>query len=199
MDVSKLPRLSETKPQGSGAESPEAQGPAPQIHVPQPQSAPSRAVDYGTGERAMIGAEIWFSVIIGLILVLYTAQFGKYLIATATGHEYHTHVDWTSGPNEGKEVPYTQLEGGTFFSDSSLFFFGLAILLGAIAQFAWAFLGKRGFAWFSLFITAMATLYCLVAVAILFQMGVMPLITLLCVALGGYAVIYEYSALKRAQ
>jgi hypothetical protein len=196
MDVSKLPRLSETKPQGSGAESSEAQAPAPQT-----PPAPSRPVDYGTGERAMIGAEIWFSVIIGLILVLYTAHFGKFLIATATGHEFHTGVLWSDGtPNAGKEVPYTQLEGGTFFSDSSLFFFGVAILIGAVAQFAWEFLGKRGFAWFSLIITAMATLYCIVAVVILMQIGAgLPLMTLLCVALGGYAVIYEYSALKRAR
>jgi hypothetical protein len=147
----------------------------------------------------VLGAEIWFGLIIGLILMLYTAHFGKYLIATATGHEYHTGVNWTEGPNEGKEVAYTQLEGGTFYSDSSLFIFGLSIVIGAFAQFAGALLGRRGFAWFSLFFTFLATLYCIVAVIILLQNGVTPLMSLLCVAFGGYAVIYEWNALKRAQ
>ena len=195
MDVSKLPRLSETKPPEPAPQPPAAQAPAPQ-----PPSAPTRPVEYGTGERAMIGAEIWVSLILGLILVLYTAQFGKYLIAAATGHEYHTGVVWSDDqPNAGKEVPYTQLQGGTFFADSSLFFFGVAIVIGAFAQFAWAFLGLRAFAWFSLTLTLLATLYCLVAmVAIMHADGPLPLMTLLCVALGGYAVIYEYSALKRS-
>ena len=197
MDVSKLPRLSETKP-------PEPAPPHPGAPASQPPaSAPSRPVDYrgyaGADDRAVVGAEIWFSLIIGLVLVLYTGQFGKYLIAKSTGHEYHTNVTWTSGPNEGQEVPYTQLEGGTFYSDSSIFFFGVAILIGAVAQFAGVFLRKRGFAWFSLVFTALATLYCLIAAAMIYQTGILPLMTLLCVAFGGFAVIYEWTAFRQSR
>src|SRR2546430_1510338 len=104
MDVSKLPRLSETKPPEPAPPSPD-----PQAQSNSPSPAPPRTVDYGS-DRVAIGAEIWFGLIIGLILMLYTAQFGKYLIATATGHQYHTGVTWTEGPNDGKEVPYPQLE-----------------------------------------------------------------------------------------
>jgi len=193
MDVSKLPRLSETKP-------PEVAPPQSGASHP-PTSTPTPPVDYrgypsAAGDRAMVGAEIWFGVIVGLILVLYTGQFGKYLVAKATGHEYHTNVTWTTGPNEGQEVPYPQLEGATFYSDSSIFFFGLSVLIGSLAQLAGIFLRKRGFAWFSLIFTLFATIYCLVAAVIIYNTGILPLVTLLCVAFGGFAVVYEWTALR---
>jgi hypothetical protein len=196
MDVSKLPRLSETKP--AEPAQPPADAPVPPAPLPPPPSPASHPSDYRRDSGGIAGAEIWFSIIVGLILVLYTAHFGKFLIASATGQPYHTGVEWNTGPNEGREVPYLELEGGTFFSDSSLFLFGLALLIGGAAQFAGLVSHNRVFAWISLGFLLLATVYCAVAVAVLFQKGVTPLMSLLCVGLGGYGVFYEWSALKRA-
>jgi len=191
MDISKLPKLSETKP-------PEAAAGAPE-----PPSAPTeRRMDYRAPayEPRGVGGEVWFGAIIGLILVLITRQFGSYLFALLTHQPFHTGVNWTEGPKAGQEVDYTQLEGGTFYSDSSVFLFGLALMIGALAQalLASRIRSKRAVAWLSLGFMAAATIYNIVAVAIILHEGITPLLSLLCVAIGGYIVYYEWTVLKLA-
>ena len=188
MDLSKLPKLSDTK----AAEPP---GIAP---VEKP--ADPRPIDYArpAPPKGMILAEVWIGLIIGTVLMLYTRPFGSYLISLATRQPFHTGVNWTDGPNAGQEVPYTQLEGGTFYSDSSIFLFGLALVLGSIAQpFQLTRLpGRRGAAWFSLACVLLATLYNVVAVVVLLQAGITPLMSLLCIGIGGYIVYYEWSTMQ---
>ncbi len=130
--------------------------------------------------------------------MLYTRSFGGYLLSLASGKPFDTGVIWSEGPNQGQPVPYTQLEGGTFYSDSSIFLFGVAMLIGALAQIVLAsrFGGKRAIAWLSLGAMAMATVYNIVAAVILLRVGITPLISLLCVAVGGYIVYYEWAAIK---
>ena len=197
MDFSKLPKLSETK----------ASEPAPAAATPPgetpPASPPTRKMDYRPPpyEPTGVGAEVWFGAIIGLVLMLFARTFGSYLIALVAHQPFHTGVTWTAGPLDGQEVPYTQLEGGTFYSDSSIFLFGAALMIGALAQAVLAsrFSRKREVAWLSLACMAAATLYNIVAIVVLLRNGVTPLMSLLCVAIGGYIVYYEWSAVKAAE
>jgi len=160
-------------------------------------------VDYRSPylEPVGVGAEVWFGAIIGLVLMLVTRSFGTYLVCLLTRQPFHTGYTWGPGPNEGQEVPYTQLEGGTFYSDSATFLFGAAMMIGAAAQAVLAsrFRGKRGVAWFSLACTAAATGYNVVAVIILLREGITPLLSLLCVAIGGYIAFYEWNAIKASE
>src|SRR5206468_7193644 len=78
-----------------------------------------------------IGAEVWISVIIGLIFILIGWNFAKYASCVITGRTYHTTVTWGPGPNEGAEVPYPQLYGNVIWNDSAMFLFGLALLAEA--------------------------------------------------------------------
>lgn len=148
--------------------------------------------------RGMILAEVWIGLIIGIVLMLYTRPFGSYLFSLVTRQPFHTGVNWTDGPNAGQEVPYTQLEGGTFYSDSSIFLFGLALVLGALAQALQLtrLPGRRAAAWFSLVCVLLATLYNVVAVVVLLQANITPLMSLLCVGIGGYIIYYEWSTMQ---
>ncbi|HSZ55009.1 MAG TPA: hypothetical protein VK797_05070 [Tepidisphaeraceae bacterium] len=190
MDLSKLPKLSDTK----AAEQP------PGVAAPAETPADPRHIDYAVAAppKGMIFAEVWIGLIIGIVLMLYTRPFGSYLISMVTRQPFHTGVNWTDGPNAGQEVPYTQLEGGTFYSDSSIFLFGLALALGAMAQALQMtrLPGRRGAAWFSMVCVLLATLYNVVAVVILLQVNIMPLMSLLCVGIGGYIVYYEWNTMQ---
>jgi hypothetical protein len=190
MDLSKLPKLSDTK----AAEQPPANA------VPVERSPAPHPVDYSPAaqSRGMVFAEVWIGLIIGLVLMLYARSFGSYLICLISRQPFHTGVNWTDGPNAGQEVAYTQLEGGTFYSDSSIFLFGFALVLGALAQslLLTRLRARTGVAWFSLVCLLLATIYNAVAAVIMLQMGIMPLMSLLCVGIGGYILYYEWNALK---
>lgn len=190
MDLSKLPKLSQSPP-------PPADEPsdAPASPVPvQPYPPPGAFVN-----ELSVGAEIWIAAIFGLIFMMLGANFGKYAIATLTGQTYHTGVNWgDDGPNTG-EVPYTQLYGHVWLSDSAMFFFGLALIVEAIFLFA-ANKNSRHrnallttacvFAWF-------AVAYNVFACAVLFNAGIQPIMSLLVVAFGGYGAFY-LTGLRRA-
>ena len=189
MDLSKLPKFSETKPQTASSQ---------EINTDAQRPAPSDSQQFNASPMSHM-AEAWIGAIIGLVLVLYTRSFGMYLISLISHQPYHTGVEWTDGTNAGQEVPYPRLEGGTFYSDSSIFFFGVALLIGALAE---ALLGsrsraRRGIAWVSIACMFLATVYCLVAMVILFRFGA-PLISILCVGVGVYILYHEWQRLRTA-
>ena len=119
MDLSKLPKLSETPPP-----------PAPPVESASNQEELSdhRRVD----PSEMIGAEVWLSAIIGLIFLLLGRRFAIYLFSVVSGKAFHTGVNWISGAKAGQEVGYRELEGFVFFNESAMFAFGLALIFEAI-------------------------------------------------------------------
>src|SRR5437762_13437465 len=124
MDLSKLPKLSES--------------PAPaEAPAPPTASSASPAVDYAHRPDigTSIGAEVWISLIIGLIFIMMGFNFARYVFATASGKTYHTNIQWTDGPKAGTEVAYPELSGDVIWNDSALFLFGVALLLEAVVLF----------------------------------------------------------------
>src|SRR5688572_2022973 len=130
MDMSKLPRLSQTSkddaPTPVAAEGSSAAPPLPDRNVPDYQSR-ERGGDYDPGYS--VGAEVWISVILGIVFIFMGFNFARYVAATMTGKPFHTGVDWTAGEKAGTEVAYFELQGGTAFTESGIFLFGLALIL----------------------------------------------------------------------
>src|SRR5438552_17397003 len=121
MDLSKLPKLSESP------------APPPPAHDETPAPA-SQPIDYGHGPTigVSIGAEVWVSLIIGIIFLMLGFNFAHYAITTMTGRTYHTHIDWTDGPKAGSEVTYPELAGDGMWNDSALFFSGVGLIPEAV-------------------------------------------------------------------
>lgn len=185
MDLSKLPKHppeNDVQPHAPAA----PQSPTAGLPV-----TPRRTVEPG------IGLEIWFGAIVGLLFVLLTRQFGVYLFDRATGRPYHTDILWMQGPNEGREVPYTELEGGTFYSDSAVFLFGAALLIEAGCLLVTRFIGAlRPVVWLILLITLAAVAWNVVASVILLRDGITPVLSVLCIAIGGYMLYVQWNLLS---
>ena len=188
MDVSKLPRLSKTESEGSDQAGPPG------------QTAPARPVlplQYGQS----FGIEIWITIIVGLLFLALGRSFARYEVATMTHHPYHTGTLWQEGPLSGTEVPYPQLDasfGLPYYSDSGFFLFGAALILAALAQLL-SFTrlpGKILVAWAALICVAAATAYNLFVCAKLIGADITPILSLLCVAFGGYEVYLAWRLVK---
>lgn len=127
--------------------------------------------------------------------------FAQYEIGRLTHHPYHTNVSWQQGAKEGQEVPYPQLDesfGLPYYSDSGLFLFGLALVVSALAcLLGITRLRVRGAATtLALLLVLAATAYNIFVSAKLFGVGITPVLSLLCVAFGGYEAYIQYRSLR---
>jgi hypothetical protein len=186
MDLSKLPKLSETD-----KHAPPPPPPEPQFRAePLPYSPPSTGLD--------LGAQIWLSGILGIVFMLMGRSFASYLIATLTGQTYHTGVDWVAGPNVGQEVGYYELQGYTGQTDTAVFLFGFCMVLEAIALI---FVRRntptaRTILTVALVVTVGMTLYNLGLALFLVGKNALPLLSILAVAFGGYTAMTEWQTLQ---
>src|SRR5690349_10232233 len=105
MDLSKLPKLSETDKHAPPPPPPEAARSAETLPYDPPYNAPPTGFD--------LGAQVWLSAILGIVFMLMGRSFASFLIAKVTGQPYHTNATWTAGPNAGQEVAYYELQGYT--------------------------------------------------------------------------------------
>ncbi len=190
MDLSKLPKRSAPPPQApTPAASPEP--PPPRV-----------ALDYsmaGDGILSLGFAEVWIVAILALIFLLLGRNFAGYELSHLTGHPYHTNVTWTDDAHPpNTEVPYPQLEGFVYLTDSGVFFFGIVLLAYGIGQ-AYVTMNLPGAAAVSLltfFIALAGTLYNLGVSVKLFSAGVLPLMSILAFGLGAYLAFHQLSTFK---
>ena len=183
MDLSKLPKLSET--------------PKPPSNEPQKEyfsndHANLAAVEAGTG------AMLWISLILGLLCMAIGRSFGSYAIAKLTGREHHTHFNWSDGPLVGTEVAYWDLQGFVALTDTGIFLFGLAMILEgvALAIVNSKLGGKKIVLAISLAIIAIATVINLFAAMKVMGTGLIPLMSGMAAGLGGYMAIYQWKLLR---
>ena len=196
MDLSKLPRMSETNKHAPPPPPPD-QG-EPQLAAATPQPAP---VDYRSYDaaRPSVGAEVWLSLIIGLILIMVGWRFARWAAAMMTGQPFHTNVNWMAGPKAGQEVSYYELEGFTAWTETALFLFGVALVLeAAMLAVVYSRLGgKVALTAIALLVTVLATALNLVVAIKLLGNGIMPLMSVLAVGFGGYMAVYEWKLLQQ--
>jgi hypothetical protein len=199
MDLSKLPKLSNTQ----------NHSPTPDIAPAEPQTAPSPAQatpyqPYRPGERRPgVGVDIWISLVIGLLLLMLGANFGKWAIATIRHQPFPTGFSWEDDtPKAGQPKEYFDLAGYTALSEMGIFLFGAMLLAEAAAKFlllvkpgklAWAFL------LFATLLTLVATLLNLYALYKTFMFGQPQIINGLALALGGWILFDEITTLQRTK
>jgi hypothetical protein len=198
MDVSKLPKLSDTQREQ------QAQQQQQQQHQQQPVQSPSADPVSAISSpvpavRAIGGAEAWISGIVGIICILISKSFPAYWIARLRGQPFHTNVNWTSGPLAGQEVAYPDLSGFTMLSDGAIFIFGVALLCEAALMLAGNANQRvaRAMLWLSFVLAAAATLFNAYVAARLFGANILPIMSLLAVAFGGYMASYQWKLLKQ--
>jgi hypothetical protein len=196
MDLSKLPRLSETDKQTPPP-------PPSDASMPSARSAPVQAdsIGYATPSPLPgggISGQVWLSGIIGLLLVMFGWNFARFSIAKLTGQTFHTGVNWTSGEKAGQEVDYFDLQGYTAYTDAGIFLFGLAMVLEAVllATVRNNTPASRAIVGFTLLVTVLATALNILVVGLLLKTGILPLMSGLAVAYGGYMAAYEWQMLK---
>jgi hypothetical protein len=196
MDLSKLPRLSKTEtPPPPSAPDPQPETVIPHV-VPAARPADTDAVG--------IGAEVWFMTIIGVVLILFGHSFISYEISRLTRTPYHTRTNWLSGPKEGEEVAYPELTdmtgiaGGAFWTDSSVCFLGIAMILDGVARglASLRVRGGRGLLRITLGITVFVVLYNFYVCAKIFSGGALPIISALAIAFGGYLAFFQWATLQ---
>ena len=194
MDMSKLPRLSKTDRPAAASEQP---NPSSDPVPVQPDSKPSQ-MNYGDHPLPPAGAEVWLSLVIGVILMWVGRSFALYLSATIVGRTYDTGARWTTPDRAGQPVSYFQLQGYTAYSDSAIFLFGLAMVLEglALAHVHSRMGGKLPVLMVALVLSVAATLYNLVVAGILMSAGFTPLMSALAVAFGSYMAVYQWKLLR---
>jgi hypothetical protein len=201
MDLSKLPKLSDTQSQV-----PPPTAPAPvealpanvsrtQAHAHQQQAIPYRPPG--------IGGEIWISLIVGLILAYIGGNFAGFAKAKITHQAYHTGFTWDSDGPKGKkddEIAYFDLPGYQAWSDMGIFLFGLILLFEAAAKTLLVLKpGKlaRFVLMFAILLTLVGVLLNLFACMKMLSVQITPLISGLAVAFGGFVLFDEFATLQR--
>ena len=215
MDLSKLPKLGgtseeskipheagqsladPTEPAATPAQTLPPQDQHPQQYPPQYQQPNQVPPGYGYGPSSL-AAEIWVSVIFGLIFLMLGSRFGGYGMSVLTNKTYHTGIPWIAGPKAGQEVTYPELTGKPIWSESGFFVLGLAMILDALATVA--VLKNLKFAKpmtrISLGIILLAVILNVIAVYVIFQTGLMPLISLLALAVGGFSLFSRWGQIQ---
>ena len=191
MDLSKLPKLSQTPP------APQQEPSADES----PVMPPHRIVpDYVAAPQPAVGSVVWVNTIIGLVLIYMGWNFARYVGMTATGQPFHTNVTWQVGPKAGQEVKYFELQGYTAWSDFAMFLFGLVILLeAAVKVLAVSKPGPwiRPAVGLALLLTLACTALNLVLLVAMLSGGFgIGLFSVLAVAFGGYIASDEWQMLQ---
>ncbi len=134
-------------------------------------------------------AEAFFSLIIGITLLLIGRNFFHYLLAVGQGKMFDTGFFW---PVTNLPVAYFDLQGFTAWTETAFVVAGLALLLDALSRMV----RHRGIT-VAAFLALLASIAVNVFVAIkLFNVGIVPLISLLLIALTGYLAMTHWAGLK---
>ncbi len=179
MDLSKLPRLSETDKHAPPPQPPsqEQQEPIPQATL----AAPVRAA-------APVSAEVWFSIAIGLIIQLLNSRFWSFVSSKLLGGEY----TWTFSNADGSPITYTQ---SVFFQgDLAMVLFGLVLMLESLVLI---FPHRRKIIMFVFALTCITTAMNLLYLINMMNGGYgLQIMPALAVLFGGYIAMYHWSMLK---
>jgi hypothetical protein len=176
MDISKLPRLSET---GKHAPAP---SPAPDSEPQIPMAAPVKP------EPRSIGADVWFSIAIGALILLMYPRFLQWVSSRVFGTHFNEFM------LVGKVVPYPQVP--EFWSDLGTTSFGLMLIIEGVAL---ALLRRRGVLIAAFGLTVVVTAYNLIYLVASFSKYGLALVSALAVIFGVYIAMYQWRMLQASK
>jgi hypothetical protein len=166
MDLSKLPRLSESDKQGP---------------VPQAQEQPVTPV---IPEPVPAGPEAWFSIVIGVILQLMSTRFWSFVFSKVFGRSF----TWTFSDTNGAPITYTQTV--FFMGDLAMVLFGLVLIFEGVV---FLFSRNRMLVMIAFALTCAATGFNLVYLIQMMSKGYgLQIMSALAVAFGGYIAMTQW-------
>lgn len=200
MDLSKLPRLSNTERPAPSAE-PTPEGPSPA--APRTDAVP--VVDYRyPGVRPVAtgrGPEAWISIGVGLIFLFVFPHFTQWWIHTV----FHTKTVPSFLPitdsQTGAEIPYSKSD--FFFNDLAIAFFAYALIVEGVALVL-AGRNRPGVVMFAFVVTAAAVALNAWYLVSSFGEG-FPVVSAIAIVLGGYMLWFQWNlarelrAVRRAE
>lgn len=148
-----------------------------------------------------LAIDIWISIIIGLLFLFLGWDYARYTGSRIFHTPYHTGIVWNEGPKANQEVAVSELEpekraafDQQMMTSGALLFFACSLLIdGLVRVLAWARVpGGRAFVAIGLCITLFALCYNLYVCMRLLKAGVTPLLSLICVAFGGYIAFSQW-------
>ena len=182
MDMSKLPRLSQSPapPPGDVSEAPAGDA--------DPGVAPAPPAGYPL-EPASPAGDAWLSIAIGAILLLMNPHIAQWLVSLISGYKPPFLPITDSATNA--EIPYPK--SVFFFSDLCMFAFSLTLILDGLILFA----RRRAPLMAALALTAVATAMNLfyVVKSSLDGSG-LPLMSAVAVVIGVYIALYQWRLLS---
>jgi hypothetical protein len=173
MDISKLPRMSET-----GKHAPP---PAP----PHDRKGEDVAVErvYRREDVHSTGAEAWISIAVGVILILLAPRIWQYVLSRLFG----TAFTWTFSDAQGNPLPYTQ--SVFFWGDFAMALFAIVLIVEGIIV---GFTRRPAFVVLALGLTVLTTLLNLGYMVWMIQGGYgLQIMSAFAVAFGVYIAIYQ--------
>lgn len=182
MDLSKLPRLSDTnkEQQQQRASAPADLGQAPGApQYPQPVRATS-------AEPVTAGGDVWISLAVGVILLLMQPRFMQWI----SSRMFHTHFNEFVKP-DGTIVPYPQVP--EFWGDLGPTLFALVLILEGVALL---FARNRAVVALAFGLTVLATAYNAIYVVMSYSTYGLALLSALAVVFGVYIARYQWTMLK---
>jgi hypothetical protein len=189
MDMSKLPRMSQTPPPPPDAPHPDDATRAPHGYATAPTPTDYRhAGGYGS-EPAPSFAEAWISIAIGLILLFIYPYTWQWLISKVSN--YQPPFLPITDVNTGANIPYSQ--SVFFFSHLCVFAFALVLIIDGLVLFT-----RRAalliFAFGFTVITAAMNFFCIANETM--QGRGFPLASALAFAFGVYIAIFQWKLLQ---
>lgn len=188
MDMSKLPRLSQTNKDDAPTPVAGQQTGAP---APPPGNVPDYQPRYDPRDiEPGVGGEVWISIAVGLILLLMFPRLLKFLSHALFGTFFAPYTM----PN-GTEVAYTSTPD--FWSDLGVTLFAIVLIVEGVALV----LGRRrpGVVMFAFGLTVLATLYNLGYLVMSFSTMGLAYISAFAVAFGVYIAMYQWNLLKASR
>ena len=218
MDVSKLPKLSDSRAAAGAAAPVVAQGTdgdltattaaaeaTPAAPVPVEATVRYREPTTVTVRPPALGADVWISTVLGLLFVFLGMTFAKFVVAKLTHHAFDTGYVWpdddTSG-RAGQPVAYFDLQGYSAWTDMGVFLFGLTLLFEAASKAAVVLrpsTASRGLLGLAILLTLATVALNVVAAGLLLHYGVTPILSGLAVAFGGWILFDEWSTLQASR
>lgn len=210
MDLSKLPKLSQTS-RHAQAQHPPALSAAPAGYVPSRRNEEC-------GDRALGFIDIFLAIGMGLLFIFLGMNYGKHLFGsttafpeiTSTGYVWREPHPRAGQPILPDELTPTNREAYNnrilsrrlgIVSESSLFLLGaglaIAGLVGIVGHLGFVNLALRRIAAIvGVLVTLLATGYALWAVVVMMQHGQMPAMTMVAILVAGLSIFMQVAAVR---
>jgi len=188
MDVSKLPKLSDTQKEQKAQEANASAAPTVAAVAPVEPMAVQQ-VDrphQHTHELASSSADVWISLAIGALLLLMYPRFLQWLSSRLFGTHFNPFLDAS-----GNVVPYTKVP--EFWGDLGPTLFGVVLIVEGLAL---ALMRKRGVMMLAFGLTVIATAYNAIYLIMTYNTYGLAIVSALAVAFGVYIAMYQWKLIK---